>query len=83
MQRVVEEDPVEGLDALIHVLRTLADVEDGLGSLGADAREDLFRLHADVFLGRLHQNVAEDEPLRVAARTMWLPAMSRSAGCER
>jgi hypothetical protein len=72
MHRVVEEDPVEGLRALLIVAQALSGDEWALGCLGADALEDLFRVHADVLLDRLELQLPGDEPLRVAAGTVWL-----------
>jgi hypothetical protein len=72
IRRVVDDDPAEALRALTVVAQTLHGDEWGLGCLGADALEDLFREHADVLLARLEQQLAEDEPLRVAAATIWL-----------
>ena len=72
MHRVVEEDPVEGLRALLIVAQALNGDEWALCCLGADALEDLFRMHAEVLLDRLEQEPPGDEPLRVAAGTIWL-----------
>ena len=57
---------------LIEVSRRVSDDEEALGLLGAAALEDLFRCHASVLLDRLEQRLSEDEPLRLAARTIWL-----------
>jgi len=72
MHRAVEEDPESGLVALAEVSRRVADDDEALGFLGADALEDLFRYHADVLLARLAERRPDDAPLRTAAQMIWL-----------
>ena len=79
--RAVDEDPTAALRAVIEVSRRVADDPNALEYFGADALEDLLRDHAEVLLDRLEQRLPEDEPLRLAARTIWYIATSRTRSC--